>query len=68
MSAGPNAYFFSADVITLLSGVYFINSPDFTYKEENRTHLLVQKNIAINVLEAFAAVVKHYLRSEVEMY
>ncbi|KZP32154.1 UPF0187-domain-containing protein [Athelia psychrophila] len=41
---------------------------DTSKKEENKARVLIEKKTAINLLEAFAVAVKHYLRGEDGIY
>ncbi|KZP07968.1 UPF0187-domain-containing protein [Athelia psychrophila] len=53
--------------------IVWFNVPDVyptgpTDKEENKARVLIEKKTAINLLEAFAVAVKHYLRGEDGIY
>lgn len=57
-----------------LSSTYIPLAASETYpsgpedKDENKARVLVEKKTAINLLEAFAVAVKHYLRGEDGIY
>lgn len=58
-------YLSSIDIPLFASETYPSGPED---KDENRARILVEKKTAINLLEAFAVAVKHYLRGEDGIY